>query len=142
MKSILVGLDSSERAPSVLRAAADLAKRTGARVTLMRAVTLPVGLPPEAYAIAPDRLPALLVSDAHRQLEELAKAVPAEVPVTIRVDLGNPWQRLCEVAKQDNVDLIVIGSHGYAGLDRILGTTASHVVHHADRSVLVVRERT
>jgi nucleotide-binding universal stress UspA family protein len=35
--------------------------------------------------------------------------------------------------------LILIGSHGYSGLDHLLGTTAARVVNHADRSVLVVR---
>jgi nucleotide-binding universal stress UspA family protein len=35
--------------------------------------------------------------------------------------------------------LIVIGSHGYGGLDRVLGTTAARVVNHALCSVLVVR---
>ena len=39
----------------------------------------------------------------------------------------------------ENVDLIVIGSHGYGGIDRVIGTTAAKVVNHADRSVLVVR---
>jgi len=33
----------------------------------------------------------------------------------------------------------VIGSHGYGGLDRLLGTTAARVVNHADRNVLIVR---
>ena len=36
-------------------------------------------------------------------------------------------------------DLIVIGAHGYGRLDRLLGTTASKVVNHADRDILVVR---
>ena len=36
--------------------------------------------------------------------------------------------------------MIVIGSHGYGGLDRILGTTAARVVNHALCSVFVVRE--
>ena len=35
--------------------------------------------------------------------------------------------------------LIVIGSHGYGGIDHLLGTTAARVVNHADRPVLVVR---
>ena len=35
--------------------------------------------------------------------------------------------------------VIVIGSHGYGGLERLLGTTAARVVNHADRAVLVVR---
>ena len=53
--------------------------------------------------------------------------------------VGVPWDTICTVAKEDNVDLIVIGSHGYDILDRIVGTTAAKVVNHADRSVLVVR---
>jgi nucleotide-binding universal stress UspA family protein len=36
--------------------------------------------------------------------------------------------------------LIVIGSHGFSGIDRLLGTTAGRVVNHADRSVIVVRD--
>ena len=36
-------------------------------------------------------------------------------------------------------DLIVIGSHGFGTIDRILGTTAAKVVNHAERNVLVVR---
>jgi universal stress protein F len=35
---------------------------------------------------------------------------------------------------------VVIGSHGYGGLDRVLGTTAAKIVNHASCSVLVVRE--
>ena len=38
-------------------------------------------------------------------------------------------------------DLIVLGSHGYHGLDRLLGTTAGKVVNLARRNVLVVHGR-
>jgi nucleotide-binding universal stress UspA family protein len=44
------------------------------------------------------------------------------------------------MARSVEADLIVIGSHGYAGFDRLLGTTAAKVVNHAHCSVLVVRE--
>ena len=40
-----------------------------------------------------------------------------------------------------DVDLIVVGSHRYHGLDRVLGTVATKVVNHADRSVFVVHRR-
>ena len=46
---------------------------------------------------------------------------------------------MCDVAKEEACDLIVIGSHGYAGIDRLLGTTAAKIVNHAATSVLVVR---
>jgi nucleotide-binding universal stress UspA family protein len=56
------------------------------------------------------------------------------------VAVGTPWQAICEMAKTENVDLIMVGSHGYQGLDRLIGTTAAKIVNHADRSVLVVRD--
>ncbi len=45
--------------------------------------------------------------------------------------LATPWQGLCTIAEGCEADLIVIGSHGYGGLDRVLGTTAARVVNHA-----------
>ena len=52
---------------------------------------------------------------------------------------GEGADAICSAAREHDVDLIVIGSHGYGILDRLLGTTAAKVVNHADRSVLVVR---
>jgi nucleotide-binding universal stress UspA family protein len=49
-----------------------------------------------------------------------------------------PWKAILGVAERLDVDLIVIGSHGYGGLDRVLGTNAARVVNLGDRSVLVV----
>jgi len=48
---------------------------------------------------------------------------------------------ICRTARELDADLIVIGSHGYGGIDRVLATTAARVVNHADRSVLVARPR-
>jgi nucleotide-binding universal stress UspA family protein len=45
------------------------------------------------------------------------------------------------VARTVDVDLIVLGSHCYHGLDRVLGTVAAKVVNRADRDVFVVRGR-
>lgn len=139
MQRILVGLDASPRSKRVLDAAVDLARKTGSKLVLFRAVGIPVELPPEAYALPPDALSTLLEGEARRFLEREANAVPAELLGTLKVAVGTPWQAICEAAKAENVDLIMIGSHGYAGLDRLIGTTAAKVVNHADRSVLVVR---
>jgi universal stress protein F len=53
--------------------------------------------------------------------------------------VGVPWQAVCSAAVDEHVDLIVIGSHGYGGVDHLLGTTAAKIVNHADRPVLVWR---
>jgi nucleotide-binding universal stress UspA family protein len=42
-------------------------------------------------------------------------------------------------AERLDAALVIIGSHGYGGLDRVIGTTAARVVNHADRTVVVVR---
>jgi universal stress protein A len=52
---------------------------------------------------------------------------------------GIPNQEICSCARQQNVDLIVIGSHGRHGLELLLGSTANSILHHADCDVLAVR---
>lgn len=91
IRTILVAVDTSRRAPHVVDAAGAIAQKFGATPRLLRVIELSPDIPPAA-------------------------------------------------AKYD-VDLIVVGSHGYHGWDRVLGTTASRVANLADRDVLVVRER-
>lgn len=139
MKKILVGVDGSERQSAVLAAATELARRTRAKLVLFRAVSLPTELPPEAYMMPPDEVTKILERRAQVAVEEAARVVPADVMDRYHVAIGTPWQAICRAATDDDVDMIVVGSHGYGGLDRILGTTAAKVVNHADRTVLVVR---
>ena len=62
------------------------------------------------------------------------------IVVHVLVRIGNPWSAICAAAREHDVDLVVVGSHGYEGVDHLIGTTAAKVVNHCDRSVLVVRE--
>lgn len=140
MKKILTCLDASPRAGLVLAAAIDLARRTGAKLTLFRSV----GLPPElahddVLGMSPNRLVDTLLASARTSLTQYGAGVPPELLEGIEVRVGTPWDAICAEAKAMDADLIVIGSHGYGGIDRIVGTTAAKVVNHADRSVLVVR---
>lgn len=139
MKTILVGLDGTSGERDVLGAARELARRTGARLLLFRAIGLPTALPPDAHQLAPHEVTAMLEREAQAALETAAASVPGEHVAGVRVAIGTPWEAICRVAKEENCDLVVIGSHGYDTLDRVLGTTAAKVVNHADRSVLVVR---
>jgi nucleotide-binding universal stress UspA family protein len=140
MKKILVCLDTSPRAPHVLATAVDLARRTGARLTLFRSV----GLPPElahddVFGISPNKLVEKLLESAKDGLEQHRAGISPELLDSVEVRVGTPWNAICAEAASLEADLIVIGSHGYGGVDRLLGTTAAKVVNHADRSVLVVR---
>jgi universal stress protein F len=139
MKKILVGVDGSPHSEQVLAAAAKLAQPLGAKLHLFRGVGVPRGVPRAAWSVAPEELEVVLEREALAELNAQAAHVPAELLAGTSVGLGVPWEAVCEAAKRENVDLIVIGSHGFGAVDRVIGTTAAKVVNHADRSVLVVR---
>lgn len=141
VQRILVGLDASPRAPMVLRAAIQIAQSAGAKLLLFRGVGLQPEIPVAALAMSPEGVTAMLEETARRELDGFAREVPSGLLEGVRAEVGTPWSAICEAAKSEKVDLIVIGSHGYGALDRLLGTTAAKVVNHADRSVLVVRPR-
>lgn len=139
MQRILVALDGSPRQREVLDAAVGLATKLGAKLILFHSVSLPLPLPATALAVSPDQIGGILVESSTGALEELAKSVPATQLERVQVELGVPWRAVCEAARNDGVDLVIIGSHGYGGIDRLLGTTAAKIVDHAPCSVLVVR---
>lgn len=139
-KHILVALDASPRAPGVLAAAITVARAAGARLTLLRVVGVPQDIPAEALVAPSDKIPEILADRARRDLLESARAVPPDLFREAIVRVGVAWRAICEAANEAHVDLIVIGSHGYSGIDRLIGTTAGRVVNHTERSVLVVRD--
>jgi len=141
MNRILVALDHTPRAKEILAVAIDLAKRTNAKLRLLRCVGLPPELPANVWALPPAQVTEQLLQNAKKELEQDGTGLPPELFDGATVHVGVPWDTICTVAKDEDVDLIVIGSHGYDIIDRIVGTTAAKVVNHADRSVLVVRPK-
>jgi len=55
---------------------------------------------------------------------------------------GNPANEIHGVVKEENVDLIVMGTHGQSGLQLLLGSTANSVLHGVSCDVMVVRIKT
>jgi universal stress protein F len=139
MKRILVCLDASPRAPQVLAMALDLAKRTGSRLRLLRAVGLPPEVDQGMFVHAAADVIETMKGKAKVEIYGLAKDAPESLIEAVDVIIGTPWDAICREAKSVDADLVVLGSHGYSGFDRILGTTAAKVVNHCDRSVLVVK---
>jgi len=137
MKRILVALDHSARAPVVLTAARRMAELAGAQLVLYRAVNPVASIPVEL--LVDTEAEDLLIRDARCDLERLAADLPQSLIEQITAQFAVAADGICSIAKDQMVDLIVVGSHGYSGLDRLLGTTAAKVVNHADRNVLVVR---
>lgn len=139
MKRILVAIDASPRAPKVLAAADQLAALAGATLIVYRAIHVAPDIPPEALAATDRRLEDFLLSNARADLERMTAAIPRERIEKLLAEFATPWDGICRAASENAVDLVVIGSHGYGVIDRLLGTTAAKVVNHTEQNVLVVR---
>jgi len=142
LSRILVAVDASERMHGVFDAAAELAHKFHATLYVVRAITISPEFPPAAAGSEADPLPGHLKRAAFADLTLLWTRAPELAPTMPIVAFGQPSKVILEIAQDLEVDLIVVGSHGYHGWDRVLGTTAAHIANHADRNVLVVHART
>ena len=83
-------------------------------------------------------------ADSAKKLKQLASSVQTAgmKPVQSIVRTGLPAQEIVEAAKQFDVDLIIIATHGYTGWKHFaIGSTAERVVRAAPCPVMVVREK-
>lgn len=138
MNKILVAVDGSASSLHAARLALELARATGARLTVAHSVQ-PMNLPGELpFVIAGD----VIKAEIARGKELLAKAIK-ELGATdvIALELeGSPAERIAEVAEKDGYDLVVVGSRGLNAIARVfLGSVATRLVHVCKQPVLVVR---
>lgn len=137
-KHILVGLDLSPESQQVVNRVKFLFDNTNTKISICHI------LEPLAFTYGGD-IPVDL-SDVQTQLQDQAKerlsALGAELNVSAEdqhVILGHPAQEMHSMAKNFNMDLIVVGSHGRHGLSLIFGSTSNSVLHGAECDVLAVR---
>jgi len=140
---VLVALDGSARATGVFDVSAELAARFGATLFPFRALFVPPEFPAAAAGSRPDALPDYLTKVAIADLLRLSSR-PAPPGIRIHaptVRFGKPSRLIVEMSEEVDADVIVLGSHGYGTLDRLLGTTAASVANLAHRHVFVVHDR-
>jgi nucleotide-binding universal stress UspA family protein len=141
IRAILVPFDFSEYSEKAFRWALAMAERWSAQLRLLHVVSLP-SYPPNVLGMHFNvaNLEAGLRADAESRLQEFVSRVGSStVPIDTRVIRGEPAADLRRMAEQENVDVIVMGSHGRTGLAHVLlGSVAERVVRSAPCSVLVV----
>ncbi|MEM4160823.1 MAG: universal stress protein [Thermoplasmata archaeon] len=143
IKSILIATDGSEEMDEVYRMAFDLGKNLNAKLFALYVVDLSPfdGLPEDALLL---RAKARLYERGWNLLRELKeKAVRAGVEVEAIVEEGNPAEKIVKTAKKLKVGMIVMGTRGRAGIDRLLlGSVAEAVIKNAPCPVLAMRKST
>jgi nucleotide-binding universal stress UspA family protein len=146
IRSILLPTDFSQCAESAVPYAASLARQMKARLVCLHVVETIV--PPVGYAAVAEPLPVVdiggqLEESATRELPKLgARAECAGLDVEEVLVHGDAAGEIVRVARERQIDLIVISSHGRTGWGRMLfGSTAESVVRHAHCPVLVVKPK-
>jgi nucleotide-binding universal stress UspA family protein len=137
-KKILVPTDGSEFAKKAQKHALFLASVSGAEIIAVSVTenNFVNGLPldDEVY-----QLNQILKERSEENLKEFDKLNEEDLKVTHVVREGSPARVILEVADEEAVDLIVMGSSGKSGFDRfIMGSVADKVVNSAKCAVLVV----
>ncbi|HEX5691150.1 MAG TPA: universal stress protein, partial [Roseiflexaceae bacterium] len=140
---ILVPLDGSELARRALPLAAELATRTGAEMLLLSVATPPIMVAPEMITSVPlyDVTLEARQTQLRLELDKLADRLTREqLRVTRLVSPGTAAETIVDTAKERNVDLIVMATHGLSGIRRwALGSVADKVLHATTTPLLLVR---
>ncbi len=132
-RKILVPIDFSPASVNALTHAVSIAKRYGAKITLLHVTEAQFYGNESAY---------LPINESAASLESIARdIVPPELLGDILVRNGVASDEIAGTAEQLDIDLIVVNTHGYTGFKHVLrGSTAERIVRRAPCPVLVVRE--
>ena len=144
LKRILVPTDFSNFSRPAIDYGCAIAARFESELHLLHVVPDPAMLVPEAAAFTVESMQSqseALIKDAHRQLEELpGGGWENGRPIVREVRTGSTFLEIIDYAKTQEIDLIVIGTHGRSGLMHVLmGSVAERVVQKAPCPVLTVK---
>ncbi|MCB0154050.1 MAG: universal stress protein [Anaerolineae bacterium] len=141
--SILVPLDGSKRAETILSHVEDLAHRYDAKVILMGVVE------PESVVITAEPIYTRVDEEIYEQRVAQVTAYlegccgefrEKGIDAKFEVGHGPIVENIINAAEREEVDLIAMVSHGRTGLSRVFyGSVAAGVLHRVDRPLLVIR---
>ena len=136
---ILVPTDGSSEVERAFEYAFDLARAHGASIHALYVVNAAgySGLPMET---AWEGISDALHDDGEAAVSRVEELAPPEVPVETDILEGSPSRVIVEEASRSNCDLVVMGTHGRGGIDRLLlGSVTERVVRRAPVPVLTVQ---
>ena len=135
LKKVLVPLDFSACSKKALEYAVPFAKQNDAELVLLNVI--------EPYPPVPqlELVDVETIQDNLRELEIVRESVGDDVLCRSEVRTGVPHVEIVQEARQNDIDLIILSTHGHKGLSHVfLGSTAEKVVRNAPCPVLTVRQ--
>ena len=138
---ILVAVDFSSSVDQVVAKAGEIAKRNNARLSLLHVVEY---MPPITYDYDPVLISNWAVDDeqmlkhAEQSLQNISEKQNLQ-NAELNVQLGTPKHEISQFVKDNNCDLIVMGSHGRHGISLLLGSTANAILHAMPCDILTIK---
>ena len=135
---ILVAIDLSEEAGNIIQKGLDIAGGDHSKVTVLHVIE------PLGYAYGGDipmdlsDVQEKIYKHAGEQLKEIGAKLNFNVN-DLKIAIGKPHSEIRSYAKENKVDLIVLGTHGKQGLQLLLGSTSNSVLHKANCDILAVK---
>lgn len=138
---ILVPLDGSHLAEQALEPALEMARTTGAEIILLEAVQDSLAAVPEAHYRVPFTETYRTAITSMKYLRGVATRLRPQVKkVRWHVEEGDPTEAILSFAHHQDVDLIVMGTHGRTGLSWVaMGSVAEKVATSTQRPVVLVK---
>lgn len=140
-KKILLPTDGSKYSENAEKHALFLAEKSGAEIISLSVIEngFSVGLPSDDTIYEVNQMLKKESKTNLNKVEEIKEEYDSNIKITPLIKEGSPAPVILDVAEEEDVDLIVIGSSGKSSFDRFLmGSVAAKVVKSAKCSVLVV----
>jgi nucleotide-binding universal stress UspA family protein len=139
VRRVLVPVDFSEASETAVQHAVEVAKTYGAEVHLLHVVEEVVY--PSAYGVEPALFPSdEVVARVEKTLGEMARSDLGYEHVQVAATIGYAPMTILDYVQENEIDLVVIATHGRAGLDRmLLGSVAERVIRQSPVPVFVVK---
>lgn len=139
-RKILIAVDSGPVAAHAVNVGIELASQLKAEVAFIHTIDTAMSYTADS-GIPPGEMIALAKQDAKKLLAAFRSRVTQVAPLEF-MPVGGLATEIVKAAKEWPADLIVIGSHGRAGVQRaLLGSVAEGVMRHAPCPVLVIRAK-
>lgn len=149
MQKILLAVDGSESSKKAAKKAAKLASSLNAHVSLITVINPDYSHNIETIEVSSAEMSMERLEELKEEKKRKGKRILDEaaqfleennIKVAKKVYEGNPADKICQVAEEENYDMIVIADKGLGEIKRFfLGSISDKVVRHASTSVFVVK---
>ncbi len=141
--NIVCPVDFSEYTEGILKYAVSIAKKYDARVHLLHVIpNLNYFTPYESF-LTPENLVLIernIEKEIEKDFEKIVKKI--DMPVIKIIKTGVVFVEIIDYIKEENIDLVIMGTHGRSGIEHILiGSVAEKILRRSPCPVLTVRPK-